>query len=163
VTIRLKLVDSLTAADLAEDPVWKYTNRDGADELFVSAVTDLPVKNLSGLVIGAKAHLANGSETWALFGNVDSKNPRYTKHFLALSVERKGQWFHLARYHDFDYAERGPEALSRFLGLAVDDVFPISFDLRRYVEGYPAALVGSVLKEPQERLSRAQLIKMAVP
>jgi hypothetical protein len=75
---------------------------------------------------------------------------------LALSIERGGEWFHLARYHDIRSAVEGPEALARFLGLDVDDVFPISVDVRRYVRGDPAALTATVLKEPRERLTREE-------
>jgi len=62
------------------------------------------------------------------------------------SIEHAGKWFDLAR----------------FLGLAVDEIFPISFDLRPYVEGDPAVLQGSVLREPRERLSRDEIIAMAL-
>jgi hypothetical protein len=84
------------------------------------------------------------------------------EHLLTLSIEHAGKWFDLARYHDPDYTTRSPEALARFLGLAVDEIFPISFDLRPYVEGDPAVLQGSVLREPRERLSRDEIIAMAL-
>jgi hypothetical protein len=72
VTLRLKFIESLTASDLANKPVWKLTNRDGASEVFVHTVTTIPVKNQNGKVVGAQIRLANGSEAWARFGNVDS-------------------------------------------------------------------------------------------
>jgi len=106
--------------------------------------------------------LANGSQRWALIGNIDTGNPRSTEHFLILSIDRDGKWFTLARYHDFDYADCGPEVLSRFLELTVDEIFPISFDVRPYTEGDPAALVGTITKEPRERRSEAELMAMAV-
>jgi hypothetical protein len=163
VTLNLKPIDLLTASDLAASPIWKYTNRDGASELFVTAVSTIPVKNLNGKVIGSQVRLADGSERWSLIGNVDTTNPRFTEHWLTLSVERDGKWFHLARYHDHDYKERGPEALSRFLGLKIDDVFPIAYDLRIYVAGNLSLLVGAVPREPRQKLSRAEIIAMAVP
>lgn len=86
-----------------------------------------------------------------------------TEHFLTLSIEHGGRWFSLARYHDFDYADRGPEAMSRFLGLAVEEIFPISFDVQQYAERDPAALKGRVLRELREKLSGADIIAMAVP
>jgi len=46
-----------------------------------------------------------------------------TEHFLTLSIESGGKWFHLARYHDFNRAEHGPEALAHCLGLRVDGAF----------------------------------------
>src|SRR5579862_854221 len=117
----LKPIESLTEADLVANPVWQYTNRDGAGETFVRAVKKIPVKNLTGKVIGTQVRFANGSQAWALIGNIDAGNSRLTEHFLTLSIERNDKWFALARYHDYDFAERGPEALSRFFELEVDD------------------------------------------
>jgi hypothetical protein len=54
------------------------------------------------------------------------------------------------------FARSGPEELARFLGLHVDDVFPITVDVRRYVRGDPALLTTIKLKEPQERLTREE-------
>jgi hypothetical protein len=73
---------------------------------------------------------------------------------MILSVEHRGKWVHLARYHDFDYTTRGPDALSLSLGLGVDEVFPIFYDIRAYAGGNPLALTGRFLKEPREKLSR---------
>ena len=107
--------------------------------------------------------LASGRRVWALIGNVDPTNPRLTEHFVTISVEHNGRWFTLSRYHDFDYADNGPEALSRFLGYPIDDVFPIAYDIQEYAEGDAAALCGQIRKDPRERLSRAEIIAMAVP
>jgi hypothetical protein len=94
--------------------------------IWVRSVTVLPVSKVTGKIVGTPVLLASGREVWALIGNVDSTNPRLTEHFLTLSIEREGKWFHLARYHDCDYAERGPDALAQFLGVPVTDIFPIS-------------------------------------
>jgi hypothetical protein len=159
----IKPVESLTVADLEANPVWQYTNSDGGGETFVRPVKKVPVKSLTSKVIGARVRLANGSQVWALIENLDVANPRFTEHFLTLSIERGGKWFPLARYHDHDFTVRGPEALARFLGLRVDDVFPISVDVRRYAQGNPTALAASVPEEPREKLTRAEIIAMAVP
>ena len=159
----VKSIEALTVADLKAAPVWQYANRDGAGETMVRSVKRVPVKNLTGKLIGTEVRLANGTKAWSLIGNIDSRSPRMTEHFVTLSIEYAGRWFSLARYHDFDYADRGPEALSQFLGLAVDEIFPISFDVQQYAEGDPEALKGGIRKEPRERLSRAEIIAMAVP
>ena len=158
----VKSVGALTVADLQAAPVWQYTNRDGAGETMVRSVRRVPVKNLTGKLIGTEVRLANGTKAWALIGNIDARSPRITEHLVTLSIEYAGRWFSLARYHDFNYADRGAEALSRFLGLAVDEIFPISFDVQQYAEGDPEALKGSIRKEPRERLSRAEIIAIAV-
>jgi hypothetical protein len=159
----IKPIETLTVADLMAVAVWRYVNLDRAGETMVRAVKRLPVKKLAGKIIAAEICLANGIRTWALIGNIDPHHPRLTEHFLALSIEHDGKWFALARYHDFDYVDRGPEALSHFLGLPVDDIFPIFFDVRMYAEGDPASLTGYIQKEPRERLSRAEIIALAVP
>ena len=152
----IKPAESLTVADFEAHPVWEFLNDDEIGETMVQPVEKIPVETLDNRVVGIQVRLANGLEVWGLFGNFDVTNPRATQHFLALSIERGGKWFHLARYFDFSFADEGPEGLARFLGLGVDDVFPITVDVRRYVRGHPAALTAIVLKEPQERLTREE-------
>jgi hypothetical protein len=149
----IKPAESLTVADFKAHPVWEFLNDDEIGETMTRPVEKLPVETLDNRLVGTRVRLANGSQVWALIGNVDVKNPRATQHFLALSIERGGEWFFLARYFDILSATEGPEALARFLGLSVDDVFPISVDIRRYVQGSPAALAVTVPKEPRERLT----------
>ena len=104
----LKPVESLTVADLRANPVWKYANNDEMGETSVRPVKKFPVANLAGKIIGAQVRLSSGLAVWALIGNINSNNKRLNKHFLTLSLERDGKWFHLARYHDFDFDTRGP-------------------------------------------------------
>jgi hypothetical protein len=156
-------VESLQVSHFAVNPVWEYLNDDDLGETAVRPVEQLPAENSNGKVFGVQVQLANGIPVWGSICNVVGNNPRSTEHFLTLSIERGEQWFHLARYHDYDYAENGPDALARFLGLPVDDVFPISYDISRYVKGDPAALSGKILEEPREKLTRDEIISMAVP
>jgi hypothetical protein len=157
-----KPVAALVIEDLQRCPVWQYTDMQEADETYVLPVKRLPVSSLTGRVVGTKIALANGERRWALLGNVDLTDPRITEHFISMSVEKDGQWFMLARYHDVFYAQNGPQALSDFLGLSIDDVFPISYDVREHVKGSAASAVGTILKEPRERLTRAQIMALAV-
>jgi hypothetical protein len=159
-----KRVEALTVEDIAGASVWQFTNNnERIGETAVRPIKTTPVKNLNGRLVATQVRLANGSNVWALIGNVDPTNPKLTQHFLTLSVEQNAKWFTMARYHDFDAGERGPQALATFMRLPVDDVFPISYDISRVCEGDPAALVGTIEKEPQEKLTRAQIIGLAVP
>ena len=153
----MKPVESLKVTDLEVHPVWEYLNDHEIGDTMVRPVEKLPVGSLDNRLVGAKVRLANGLEVWGLIGNFDVAHPRATQHFLTLSIEFGGKWFHLARYFDFDFANRSPDALARLLGLGVDDVFPITVDVRRYVRGDPAALTVTVLKEPRERLTDEEL------
>jgi hypothetical protein len=98
-----------------------------------------------------------------LLGNVSLANAETTAHFLSVSVLHADQWFHLARYHDAGRAEHGPNALASFLGLAVPQVFPFTYDISRWCIGLPNTVRGTVPAEPLVRLSRAELIALAVP
>jgi len=158
-----KDVSSLSLADIQSCPIWEFTNDDASDETSVRPVHRARVPDLIGKLVGTRVVLSCGQQVWALIANVEAGDARRTEHFLTLSVERDGRWFHLARYHDFDYELNGPQGLSRFLGRPVDDVFPISYDLRPYAEGDAAALTGEIRENPRERLSRAEIIAMAVP
>ncbi len=159
----VKPVDALLVGDLQAHPVWQYTNREGGDETLVRPVTRVPVASLNGRVVGTQVVLASGQRVWALIGNVDPTSPRMTEHFLTLSVERDARWFTLARYHDPDRDENGPHALARYLGLSINEVFPINYDIRQYFRGEAAALSGCIQEEPRERPSRTEIIGMAVP
>jgi hypothetical protein len=68
-----------------------------------------------------------------------------------------------ARYHDLDHDKRGPEPLAEALDLALDEVFPIHDDIGKEVSRAAVdAIRGTVHAVPLERLSRAELIKLAV-
>lgn len=156
-------IESLRPEQLQDCPVWQYCNSDEAGETLVRPVRRLPVANLAGRVVGTPVRLRNGLEVWALLGNVDPANPLANSHMLTLSVYQDGRWFTMARYHDYDFAQAGPDALAAFIGLAVDEVFPIRYDVRAWVKGVPEALANELPREPKEKLSRAEIIAMAVP
>jgi hypothetical protein len=46
--------------------------------------------------------------------------------------------------------------------MQVSDVFPIKYDLSQVAIGDPDVVRGAVLAEPSERLSRSELIALAV-
>jgi hypothetical protein len=157
----IKPVESLTVSDFQAHPLWEFLYDDEIGETMVRPVEKLPVESLEDEILGLDVRLGNGSWVWGSVGNFDVTDPRSTQHFLTLSIERNGEWFHLARYHDVGFPDEGPEALARFLGLHVDDVFPITVDVRPYVRGDPKALTAIVLKEPQEKLTRSELIELS--
>lgn len=156
-------VSALRVADFEAFPVWQFAGADEDGEPMVRPVKRLPVTNTGGKIVGVRVRLANGDVAWAILGNINVGNGRATQQFLTLAVEHNGAWFHLARYFDIDYSTRGPNALASFLGLPLDEVFPVSYDLRPYVQGDAAILAGVVHKEPGERLSEAELMALAIP
>lgn len=158
-----KDITDLVPEDLERCPVWEFVNNDELGATVVRQFNQLPVTDFENKVVGDHVRFANGTDVFGLIGNLDIKNPELTKHFLNLSIWIDGKWYHLPRYHDLGYLERGPTALSCLLKLDIDEIFPISFDVRRFSKGGEIILAGQVLKEPVARLSRAQLIALAVP
>jgi hypothetical protein len=123
-TTSVKSVTALTVSDLVEHPVWEYVNNEiEFDELAVRPVAKTPVRSLSGRIVGRQVQLANHSLVWATLANIVANNPRLTEHFLTVSIERKGEWFTMARYHDIDAGRNGPKAVAAFLGLPISQVF----------------------------------------
>jgi hypothetical protein len=116
-------IDELNVADLRRFPVWEYVDANGSAEVTVRPVPDVPVRDARSRVFATQVRLANGQLPWATVGNIDVDDARSTEHFLTISIERSGAWFHLARYHDVDHGTRGPSALAQFLGLGIQDVF----------------------------------------
>jgi len=160
---KTKSVLSLQVSDLEMHPVWQFVTDDEGDETAVRPVKRLPVSSLLNRIVGTRVRLANGSSVWAIIGNLDIKNARKNEQFLLLSIGRNGEWFQLERYFDFKYREHGPEALARFLELSLDEVFPVSYDVRKYAKGEANALAGTVPRKPRVRLTKAELVALAVP
>lgn len=129
----------------------------------VRPLKKLPARSLTATLVGADVRLASGMKVMALLGNIDATNPRLTEHFLTLSVYRgDGVIFHMARYHDVDSDTRGPDALAAFLKMKKEEVFPIAWDIRQLAIGDPTALHGEIEATPKERLTRAQIIALAL-
>jgi hypothetical protein len=160
-----KPVDQLTAADLTAFPVWEYDLNDeatdGRDETWVRPVELYPVADLANRIIGTSVTLHNGVRMVARLGNVALGSETATREFLTLNLWHRDQWTGLARYFDVDHARRGPRALSQQLGLTVDGVFPILYDISAHAQGLEAVLRGSVEAEPKRRLSENERISLA--
>lgn len=82
----MKDVAQLTSADLREHPVWRFTGNDEPSETVVRPVKKMPVKSLTGSLVGCEVRLACGKMVLALLGNLDVEKARLTEHFLTLSV-----------------------------------------------------------------------------
>jgi hypothetical protein len=91
--VNSRTVETLRIGDLEAQPVWEYSNLDADDETELRPAKQLPVTDASNKIFGTRIRLANGTELWALVGNVSLNDTRATKHFITLSVARDGVWF----------------------------------------------------------------------
>jgi hypothetical protein len=155
----IRRTEDLAPADLAECPVWEYLNY--ADTQ-VTPVYDIPVSSLIKRIVGTELRLHNGTRRYGILTNVRLNNFRQHEQGLCVWVEKNGKWFELARYHDSDYEKRSHAKLAQFLGLSMDEVYPITYDIAGIATGLSEVIRGVLLPEPRERLSLEQLTKLAL-
>ena len=141
-------------------PVWTFLNNDERGETLVKPLSKLPVRDLDGCLIGTQVTLVNGQRVDALMGNVESRDAKRTKLVISVTLFKGTEKFHLARCFDPDYDRCGPVALSQFLNLPVNEVFPISYDLTEYSEGTVDALKGTIENAPKLVLEPEQLLEL---
>lgn len=126
----------------------------------VKPLSKLPVRDLDGCLIGTQVTLANGQKVDALIGNIKSRDAKRTQLAITVALFKGAQKFDLDRRFDPDYSRCGPAALSRFLNLTVNEVFPISYDLTEFSEGTIEALKGKIENAPKLVLEPEQLLEL---
>lgn len=156
-------INDLTPSALEHYPVWEFINNDELGETAMRPVENLPIRRLENCLIGTRVSLANGDKLWAVLGNFNPDNPSLNEHFLTMSVEWGGHWFTLARYHDHDYDVHGPASLATFLGKKIDEIFPVSYDIRACVNNNSDVLKGVIREKPLFCLRRSDIIRFSVP
>ena len=157
-------IERITPELLRGAPVWEYLPESPTrDEMWVAPVQALPVKSLDGRVVGTEITLAGGETRLGLLGNVSLTEPTLNEQFLTLSVwSETGKRFDLARYHDVDYSRRGPTEFAAFLALPLASVFPIRYDISVVALGSPTCVRGQIPFEPRSKLSRTELVTLAI-
>lgn len=153
-------VSKITPEHFERHPVWTFQGS-GNEDTTVRPMEGVPVAELGSSLVGATVTFSGGKQVFAMFGNVLPRNPRGTKHLMTVSFSLpSGKWFHLARYHDPTRKIFGPEMLAVAFKLPVDRIFPIAYDLTPFVVGDPQALKGTIVAEPDERLTRAEALAL---
>jgi hypothetical protein len=158
----MKTLSQISIQDLHTYPVWEYVSETDTGEPLLEHVERVPVHELSNRVIATQVQLQNGERRWAILGNIQLRDKRSTDQFLTVSIEHGGRWFDLARYHDSDYSQRGPQQLADFLNLSINEVFPIKYDLAEIVIGLPTVVSGIISAEPPEKLTAGELLQLAL-
>jgi hypothetical protein len=157
-----KCFHDLTVADVTNYPIWRFTNANPDDDHEIETVNEHSFRNLSGLIIASEVEFGDSSKHLALHQNVSLGGQKVNDHFLSLTVNRDGDWFPLARYHDVSIEKYGPRHLADFMGKAVSDVFPIKYDLREVLNSDSARLVGFVRETPLSPLTDDELISLSL-
>jgi hypothetical protein len=144
-----KLFHDITFEEFKKHPIWTFLQMDDeSGDWWMLAEDKFPLKAPVFTYICIPVRLANGKEVWAKIQNIDFNNAAITEEFLCIELEKDGRWHHLTEYNLND---KGPDNLAKFLGMSVDDVFPITYDLRPYVAGDEYPVVGKIYKTPRIR------------
>lgn len=154
-----KTVDELTAGDFERHPIWEFVYDEVKydDETWVQPVLELPAKHLDHRAVGIQVRLNCGIRKWARLYNIDLTDHLRTTYFRGISLEHAGKWLHLARYFDVTYHQDGPEALASALGMQLDEVFPIAYDISGLAIGPENILIDSIPAVLEMQLSREEL------
>jgi hypothetical protein len=155
-------IDEIDPLLLAEAPIWRYFEGGSPTETLAEPTGEKATDQLVFKFIGLRVRLANGDQRWALLFNLSPHDAVNNEHFLTLSIENRGRWFPLARYHDADWERMGPPALADFLSLPIEQVFPLEFDASAFVKNATVPLSGRIEAEPRSRLSSRELIDLAI-
>jgi hypothetical protein len=157
-------LDKLTLAQITERRLWKFVPSPKADSVaYVAADAARRPVSLKDRLVATEVRLADGTSVWALLENVDVTLPEFTKHWLVAHFRVDSKWWRLARYHDVDADRRSPQMLADKLGKPLGDVFPIRYDIQDACATASEALAGTIDAEPEVRLKRSEIIRMAVP
>jgi len=153
-------VQSLTEVLLRTHRVWEFCNDDAMGDTMIRPVKRVPVTDADCRLLGCEFTLADGEKVYGYLGNLSLCSKQQNQQFLTLSLFVPGGVAHLARYHDVDFAKRGPASLAAKLGESVPGVFPVSFDVSDIAHGDADCIRGQIPSEPLRKLSRDDLMKL---
>jgi hypothetical protein len=108
--------------------------------------------------------LARGDHVQAIISGLEPDNLARSEVFKTLSVWLSGEscWFRMARYFDPWNRTQGPKKLAKALGLSLEIVFPIKFDLTGIFKRKHLGLIGTFLSEPKNKLSKDEIIELSM-
>ncbi|MHB1457633.1 MAG: hypothetical protein ACYC0V_12035 [Armatimonadota bacterium] len=130
------------------------------DESWVVPVTHLPIDDFNNCIVVTNLRLANNQTVTGMMDNIDLDSIEKTEVFIGVSIAKDGEWFHLARYFDVEYDRYGPERLAEFLGLSIDEVFPVSYDIGSLAVGAERVLKRSIPAKPERRLTEEEIMAL---
>jgi len=159
-----KDVGGLNQRDFNRYPVWEF--QVGAeflpwrDETWLSPVKRLPVDSLDNRLVGTRLKLANGQTVRGILGNISLRNARATRQFIDVEISHNGKSYQLQRAASPMHPYLNAQGLADALGLRIEQVFPITYDLSDVAVGDPKVIKGSIEAELPENLSKDDQMKL---
>jgi hypothetical protein len=116
-------------------------------------VRRLPVRCLGNRVAATTLSLSNGQRLFGTLDNVSLDHPPATRQFIGVSLYVGGNDLQLQRAQTPTFPCVNAPGIVRALGLRVEDVFPLSYDLTGLAVGHAEVIRGTIPAERPERLS----------
>ena len=151
-----KPTHKITPSDLERYPVWVFDLANeglpGRDETWMVPVENLPVSSLECCGCLANATLACGRKVIASLWNIHLESLSETQQFGRISLWLDDRWWQLSE-RSFISDSRTLEThlpidLASKLGLELQAVFPISYDISEHVNGPPEITRGKITGVP---------------
>jgi hypothetical protein len=151
----------LKEEDLKTTLVWLGSTSD-RDETGIRPATRSSLKNIEGKIVACTFRLKNGIEFVGVMFNL-TDDVDLNAHLANAALLIDGRWFFLARYHDAELETHGPAALAARVKQPIGNVFPIAYEVLHQFNPPSPAQRGELLAKPKKKLTRVQIIALAVP
>ena len=161
-----KDVGGLTPRDFAKFPVGEYVLATEwipwRDETWVKPVTHLPVDSLANRLVGTTLSLANRQRFFGVLSNISVRHVRATRQFIGVEIFHERKSYALQRAQSPMIPYLNAAGLADALGLRIEQVFPISYDLSGIAVGDAEIIKGSIEAEIPEELTEEARMKLIV-
>ena len=156
-----RLISTLKPTDFTNHPIWEWDLNSDDDQSLVP-VLDYPVPTIDNRIIGIKCVLSNDENVSCILSNIDLSNQEKTDLFITLSAWNGSRYINLCRYFDAGYDNHGPDHLATALGYVVNQIFPIRWDISKYVKSITSCSSGLIHANPKKRITLVEIIKLAL-
>jgi hypothetical protein len=135
-------LEEISFQELLDVGVWEYDldeedYTDEQDETWLRPTLEVPVDDSFFGVFAVPVRLGNGQQIPAVLHCIDLREPTKDNTAAGLTVEKD----EIRCCDEFD-------VMAQFLGLSMDDVFPITYDLSAYAIGHSEAVRGVINRPP---------------
>ena len=148
-------IDNITWNSFREYPVWEW-DLEVDDDAALFPIQDYPVSYLEGRIIGVPCYLNNGAIINCVLSAIEIGSPHKTDQFLSLTAMVNETKIQLQRYFDVGASEDPGKVFADNIGIPVDDVFPIKWDVQKYVTKGTRGRSGTITRFPAMRLNEQQ-------
>lgn len=135
---------NLTPKSAETETVWQHLH--WPDERGHLEQCSAPVEHLYGRYFVSQLRTPREESLWTVFFRLDEQDSPSGSAILHYAIYNKKSWL-LSNIYQSPESDSSPKKLSRFTGIAINDLYPLSYNIRGLVsKGVPAALCSGQIK-----------------